>query len=124
MDENINHWCRISEIKIKTQLSPIEAFNIARNYQKLYNLPGKISSDIAHMVFLNEKEYSTLEPAWNIVLELPKDEFEGSDDITIVVSDIQREVLYVLDHNGIPNDNHLRDDSDFTEEEIREILDL
>lgn len=124
MDESINHWCRISEIKIKTQLSPIEAFNIAKNYQKLYSLPGEISSDISHMVFLNEKEYYTLEPAWNIVLKLPKDEFEGSNDITFVVSDIQRKVLYVLDHNGIPNDNHLIDDSDFTEEEIKEILDL
>lgn len=58
------------------------------------------------------------------MLELPKDELEKSNDITIVVSDIHRKILYVLDYNGIPNDNHLIDDSDFTEEEIKEILDL
>lgn len=55
MDENINHWRRISEIKIKTQSSPIEAFNIAKNYQKLYSLSVEISSDISHMVFLMKR---------------------------------------------------------------------
>lgn len=117
----MNHFCRIENIKIHTILTAKEAYHIAKEYHKLYNIDGLIPEDINKAVYLDENNHITNEVTWMIRSYLEENTLEGMDELTIMVSDSSKQVSHVLDHNGIPVNNP-KDDI-YDNEELYKLFD-
>lgn len=101
-DGKMEHFCKVDDIKVKTILSPEDAYNIAREYHAKNHLIGTVPDNINRAMYLDERNHVTKDIAWMVRAILKDNPFEGMDEITIVVSDSNKEVYCVLDHNGIP----------------------
>ena len=53
-------------------------------------------------IYLDEKNHITKKVTWMVRVVLEENPFEGMDEITIMISDNDKKVCCVLDHNGIP----------------------
>jgi len=98
----MNHFCKIDEIEVKTNISAKEAYDIAVEYHEKYKISGKIPKNLNAAVYLDENNHITHEVTWMIRSKLGENPFEGMDELTIMVLDSKEEVCNVLDHNGIP----------------------
>lgn len=92
-------------MEINTILSAEEAYCIAKEYHKLNNIDGLIPEDINKAVYLDESNHITNAITWMIRSFLEENDFEGMDEITIMVLDDSKKVFNILDHNGIPISN-------------------
>lgn len=99
-DSKKKHFCKVTDIRIKTNLSAIDALEIAEKYHEKYKIPGEIDLTTMKSIFFDEEFYMLSEPAWIVKSKLEQNTFEGMDFFYLVVSDNKRIVEYVLDHNG------------------------
>lgn len=98
----MEHFCTVDDIKVKTFLTPDEAYKIALEYHEDNKLIGKIPEDMMIGMYLDEKNHITNDITWMVRSVLEKNTFEGMNEITLVISDDKKIVCCVLDHNGIP----------------------
>ena len=98
----MNHFCILCDIKIKTIMLPREVYKLAKKFHKENNLIGRIPNTLDEAIYLDERNHITKDVTWMVRAVLAENQFEGMDEITIMISDIDKKVCYVLDHNGIP----------------------
>ena len=98
----LEHFCKISDIRIDTILQPIEVYEIATRYHAKNHLMGNIPFDFNDAIYLDEKNHITNDITWMVRIILERNSFEGMNEMTIVISDRSKKVYCVLDHNGIP----------------------
>lgn len=106
--------------KRKTNLTASQAIQIAKDYQKKHNLYGTINDDFDESVKFHEEFYRIIGSAWLVFADITPKEYEGDDEITFVISDVDGVVDHVLDHNGIPQRYHLSSNRGYTIEEFEE----
>lgn len=98
----MEHFCKLNDIKINTFLLPEEVYAIAKEFHTEKELLGEIPCDMEEAIYLDEKNHITKNITWMVRAVLEENPFEGMDEITIMVSDSDKKVCGVLDHNGIP----------------------
>jgi hypothetical protein len=108
--------------EVKTNLTASQAIQIAKDYQKKYNLYGTINDDSENNVKFYNEFYRVVGGAWLVLADITPKEYEGDDEITFVVSDDDGVVDHVLDHNGIPQRYHVSSNREYTNEEFEAIF--
>lgn len=98
----MEHFCKVNEIKINTILLPEEVYTIAKEFHAKNKLSGIIPINIEDAIYLDEKNHITGKATWMVRSVLEDNPFEGMNEITILISDDNKIVCCVLDHNGIP----------------------
>lgn len=98
----MRHFCELNDIKVKTILIPEEVYKIAKQFHTENHLIGRIPSNMNDAIYLDEMNHITKDVTWMVRSILEENPFEGMDEITIMISDRNKKVCYVLDHNGIP----------------------
>lgn len=118
---NMNHYCKIEDIKIRTKLSAKQAYDIAKRYHREHHIDGEISDDMNQAIYLDECNHITDGITWMVRSKFKENTFEGMDKLTIMVSDNDGQVCNVLDHNGIPiNNEH---EQLYSDEEFYQLFD-
>jgi hypothetical protein len=108
--------------EMKTNLTASQAIQIAKDYQKKHNLYGTIQDDFDKSVKFYKEFYRIIGSAWLVLADITPKEYEGDDEITFVISDVDGVVDHVLDHNGIPQRYHLSSNREYTNEEFEAIF--
>ncbi|WP_025721388.1 hypothetical protein [Paenibacillus sp. 1-18] len=108
--------------RVNTNLTAKQARKIAQDYQEKYKLYGVIHDDTEKSVKFYPEFYRVEGAAWLVLANITPKSYEGDDEITFVVSDRDRIVDHVLDHNGLPQRYHVPSNRDYTDEEFEAIF--
>ena len=84
---------------MNTHLTRDSALRIADNYKNKYNLSGNILEEIEHTVTFHDEFDSVNGPAWLVTVSI-KPHVCVENEYTIVVSDKEEVVKYIIDSNG------------------------
>ena len=122
------HLRRINEITISVSLKPEEVIKIAKDYHEINKLEGNVNEDFGQLFFdeeytfkidLNNRKNDDKRSAWRVKVNLPENSFLY-EDYTLIVSDKDRKVMGMLDPNGHP----VFDGNEFSDEDIKYIMDV
>ncbi|TKH41889.1 hypothetical protein C1I60_21505 [Paenibacillus terrae] len=103
--------------KINKHLTAERAVQIAEEYKEKYNLSGTIDSTKERTVkFYNQFDDSNL-PVWLVMVNIILTVFQADDEYTIVISDAEAQVKYLIDPNGHYYAPHTKEDG-LTDEEF------
>lgn len=95
-------------IKMNTNLTKEEAYEIAEKYIKKYNFTENTDRDIDRYVTFYESIFNIEGAAWVVTVKYPSF-FPGDiDETTYVISDTTKKVEFVMDSHGIIITHHLR----------------
>lgn len=101
---------------MKANLTKKEAYNIANDYIEKYGLTKGKSQDFEKYVTYYEDFYKAEGTVWLVVVEYPS-LFSGDvEETTYVISDLTKEVVYVMDTNGSLITKHLASDNEEDDE--------
>lgn len=103
--------------KISKHLTAERAMQIAADYKKKYNLSGTINSTKESTAkFYTQFDDSNI-PVWLVMVSIIPTIFEADDEYTIVISDAEAQVRYLIDPNGHYYAPHTKEDG-LTDEEF------
>lgn len=103
--------------KINKHLTAERAMQIAENYKEKYNLSGTIDGTKERTAkFYNQFDDSNL-PVWLVMVNIIPTVFQADDEYTIVISDEEAQVKYLIDPNGHYYAPHTKEDG-LTDEEF------
>ncbi|SPY17047.1 Uncharacterised protein [Paenibacillus polymyxa] len=111
---------RIMNEKINKHLTAERAMQIAENYKEKYNLSGTIDGTKERTVkFYTQFDDSNL-PVWLVMVSIIPTVFQADDEYTIVISDAEEQVKYLIDPNGHYYAPHTKKDG-LTDEEFNRL---
>lgn len=95
-------WKVIKEVMImNTNITEKRVLEIVENFNQKNNLKLNINNDVKSIKFYNQFHRNSKE-VWVVEIKVDLIGFEGTNIISLVVSDKDETVDYWLDQNGIP----------------------
>ncbi|PDZ73718.1 MULTISPECIES: hypothetical protein [Bacillus] len=95
------------------------AMNIAIDYKSKYNLSGDILENLERTIKFYSEFDSVNGPVWLVIVSIEPNDFFAENEYTIVISDKEAAVKYIIDPNGHIFSPHLET---MTDEEFEEIF--
>ncbi|MCM3225697.1 hypothetical protein [Terribacillus saccharophilus] len=108
---------------MKTKLTAQQVLVIANNYKRDFNLSGNIENDNNRTIRSYEGFDGVQGVAWLVLVSITPTGFETEDEYTIVISDEQAKVEYIIDPNGHYYAPHVKDSDEMSDEEFDAIWD-
>lgn len=108
---------------MKTKLTAQQVLVIANNYKRDFNLSGNIENDNNRTIRSYEGFDGVQGVAWLVLVGITPTGFEAEDEYTIVISDEQAKVEYIIDPNGHYYAPHVKDSDEMSDEEFDAIWD-
>ncbi|MGG1592470.1 hypothetical protein [Terribacillus saccharophilus] len=108
---------------MKTKLTAQQVLVIANNYKRDFNLSGNIENDNNRTIRSYEGFDGVQGVAWLVLVGITPTGFETEDEYTIVISDEQAKVEYIIDPNGHYYAPHVKDSDEMSDEEFDAIWD-
>lgn len=101
-----------------TNLTLNMVMSIAKDYKSKYNLSGDILENLENTIKFYSEFDSVNGSVWLVIVSIEPNDFFAENEYTIVISDKEAAVKYIIDPNGHVFCPHLKT---MTEEEFDEI---
>ena len=108
---------------MKTKLTAEQVIIIANKYKSDFNLSGSIENDYNRTIRSYDGFNGVQGIAWLVLVGITPTGFEAEDEYTIIISDEQAEVEYIIDPNGHYYAPHVKDSNGISDEEFDAIWD-
>lgn len=92
---------------METNITLSMALSIAKDYMSKYDLSGDILENLERTIRFYSDFDSVNGPVWLVMVSIAPNDFFAENEYTIVISDKEASVKYIIDPNGHVHSPHL-----------------